>query len=247
MNLLLATPTMHKLVTSGYAGTIAAVGQVCAKHKIHWAYETADTMFIVDARNKLVEKFLSNPDRTHLLFVDSDSELGFTAVEKIITCGHAFASLPFCMRQIDLRAMYEYKDQPTFENVLATALTWCVDLASNDQQVVDGWVQARRTGFGCVLLERRVLEGPTYVTSVDIVAGKASTVQTGKMTNWFDRMKDPNPPHDFLSEDMAFCERVKHIATPMLCVDQVTHHNGTFSFGARLLDDQRYFMKKLNV
>lgn len=204
---------MHKLVTAGYACSVAAIGQVCAKHNIKWAYETTDTAFIVDARNNLVEKFLANPERTHLLMMDSDSQLSFQAVEKIVTCGYDFASLPFCMRVIDLEKLRTGVP-------LASALNWCVDLAPGEQKMENGWFQARRTGFGCVLLARRVLEA--------FPGG------------WFDRMMENDI---LLSEDMSFCERVKDVAQPMLCVDQTTYHNGTFSFGARLLDDTRYFAR----
>lgn len=230
MNLCLATPTMHKLVSAGYAKTVAAIGMVCAKHNIPWSMEQVDTAFIVDARNKLVEQFLSRPERTHLLMVDSDSELGFAAVEKIITCGFPFASLPFCMRQIDLQRFYDIvhaDDGFGFVNsadATAGSLTWCVDLADNNQPVVDGWVKARRTGFGCVLLAREVLER-------DWAKGI-----------WFNRTHDVNSNGQvLLSEDMSFCQRFEGIAQPMLCVDQLTLHNGTFSFGAKLIDDQRYF------
>lgn len=226
MNLCIATPTMHKLVSAGYAKTIAAIGMVCAKHSIPFAIVMSDTSFIVDARNSLVVEFLKNPDRTHLLMIDSDSELGFAAVEKLLTCDFPFASIPFCTRQIDLEALWlGGAEEVPFQSALAGAFKWCLDLADNNQQVQDGWIKARRTGFGCVLLQRSVLEG---------VAGQYG---------WFDRMVDPNPPGDLLSEDMSFCERVRDIATPMLCVDQVALHNGTFSFGARLLDDQRFFKR----
>lgn len=229
MNLCVATPTMHKLVSAGYAKTVAAIGMVCARHEISFKqYVQVDSKFIVDARNELVQKFLDAPHYTHLLMIDDDSELGSAPVEKLLTCGFPFASIPFCQREIDLNALGAWAQQGLpFESALAGSLKWCLDLADNNQPVVDGWVKARRTGFGCVLLERRVLEA--------FPGG------------WFDRMIDPTPPHDNLSEDMAFCERVKDIATPMLCIDQLTLHNGTFSFGARLIDDRRLFRLTPNV
>ncbi|MDE2098019.1 MAG: hypothetical protein KGL39_12270 [Patescibacteria group bacterium] len=231
MNLCIATPTMHKLVTAGYAKTIAAIGLVCKKHDIAYSMEMVDTAFIVDARNKLVELFLAKPERTHLLMIDSDSELGFEACEKLITCGYPFASLPFPMRQIDLLNLFVMGIQNTehfmarsrysFDNALAASLTWCVDLGDKEVSVENGWVKARRTGFGCVLLERGLLEAFP--------------------SSWFDRVYEGGT---WLSEDMSFCERVKNFARPMLCIDQLTLHNGTFSFGARLIDDQRYFRRE---
>lgn len=246
MNLLLATPTMYKMVSAGYAKTVAAIGMVCAKHSIPWSMEQVDTAFIVDARNKLVELFLARPERTHILMVDSDSELGFQPIEKLLTCGFPFASIPFCQRQIDLRALWAAGANPLmlFDNALASSLTWCVDLEETNERIENGWAYARRTGFGCVLLARTVfdeLAKPRTMSRTTELG--VATWQESITEGWFDRMTDPNPPHDFLSEDMAFCERVKNIAKPRLCLDQLTLHNGTFSFGARLIDDRRYFQK----
>lgn len=223
MNLLLATPTMHQLVSAGFSHTVAALGWVCAKHNIKWGYETADTQHVIDARNSLVKQFLSTA-ATHILFCDSDSQVGPTAIEKVITSGFPFASLPFCIKRIDLKALGAYaQQQVTYEQAIASSLKWCLDLLPGETEIHNGWIKAKRTGFGFVLLERRMLDWTP--------------------DGWFDRLYEQDGA-TFASEDMAFCERVKHIATPMLCVDQVTHHNGTFSFGARLLDDQRYFMKR---
>ena len=218
MNLCIATPTMYSQVNVGYAETLVAIARVCQVRGINLFKIGVDSSDIVTARNMMVMKFLAYSDRTHLLMIDSDSEVGLAAMDKLLASKHLFTALPFCKRQIDLERFYLHRSLLTTPEATAAALDWCLELEDGRHDVVDGFMPVRRTGFGCVLLAREVLER----------IGEA----------WFDRLEIDG---ELLSEDTSFCERARTIARPMLIVDQPVYHCGTFRYGAKFLDDPRYF------
>lgn len=220
MNLCIATPTMYSQVNVGYAETLVAIGRVCQVRGINFFKIGVDTSDIVTARNMMVMQFLKHSDRTHLLMIDSDSEAGLKAIDKLLASPHLFSALPFCKREIDLLALWAAGAHPTmlFEKSLASSLKWCLELEDGLQSVENGFMQVRRTGFGCVLLTRELLER----------MGEA----------WFDRLEIGG---ELLSEDTSFCERARHVAKPMILVDEPTYHCGSFRFGAKFIDDPRYF------
>jgi hypothetical protein len=219
MNLCIATPTMYSQVNVGYAETLVSIARVAQVRGINLFKIGVDSSDIVTARNMLVMQFLKYSDRTHLLMVDSDSEVGLKAMDKLLASKHLFTALPFCKRDINLKELqFRLKSNHSLEGSLASSLTWCLDLEDGMQEVVDGFMPVRRTGFGCVLLTRELLER----------MGEA----------WFDRIEVNG---EVLSEDTSFCERARSIAKPFVIVDQAVYHCGTFRYGARFLDDPRYF------
>lgn len=220
MQIVVATPTMHRQVSAGYSGTVAAIGMVAKRLNIEWRLEQVDTSFIVDARNALTRSFLAQKAATHMLMIDSDSEVPPAAVERLLRSGFEFAALPFPTRRIDLSAFYSVATLGMpLASALAASLEWCIKPVE-PVVPVDGWIRAERTGFGCVLLARRVIEAMGD-------------------DGWFNPLVENGTQ---LSEDMSFCVRAKPHAELMILADQVVWHNGTFSYGARLIDDPRLFL-----
>lgn len=224
MNLCIATPTMYLQCAAGFAETLVEVGRVCAARGINFYQIGVDSCDVVTARNLLVMKFLGLSDRTHLLFIDFDSKAKLRAIDRLLASEHQFSALPFCKRQINLEEFANrIRTGHSYEQALACSFTWCLDFEDGTRPVVDGWMQVRRTGFGCVLLTRELLER----------MGEA----------WFNKL---TINREELSEDTSFCERARSIAKPHVLVEEPTWHCGSFHFGTRFLDDPRYFGRTEN-
>ncbi|AZO15241.1 MULTISPECIES: hypothetical protein [unclassified Mesorhizobium] len=176
-----------------------------------------DSADIAANRNHLASIALSQPERTHLLFVDSDMEFRPQTV--------------FRMLQLDrpiIGCVYP-KRRP-----LSSSLEDFVVNVGNQTRlhVLNGICQVAGVGMGLTLVHRTVLE---------------QMVGTGELRQWRPDRSAPlhygffDPiatKSSYTSEDLSFCNRWTELCNGEICalVDEEIGHVGEFTYKARLLD-----------
>jgi hypothetical protein len=185
---------------------------IAAKLGINYSIDTmVNESLIPRGRNNLVAKFLFNQTASHLMFIDTD--LGFDA-ESILRL--------LCANQDVVGGVYPMKRVP---------IRYVINTVPNPQ-VLGDLVEVSTLGTGFMLVKREVINNMIaahpelkYRDNIGIGAQYEPF-----MYALFDTMIDTNG--HYLSEDWAFCKRVREKLEMPIWVDTEIKldHTGTYNF-----------------
>jgi hypothetical protein len=177
---------------------------------IDWTMETmTNESLITRARNTLTAKFLTNPDSTHLMFIDAD--IGWEPWHLLV------------MLNADkdvIGGLYPMKSLP---------IKWCVN--GFDGAKEDGQLQeVSKTGTGFLLIKRHVFEKlnkhPHVIPFKNDIGLPAEL--DAHMKTYFDTGVRENR---YYSEDWAFCENWRDLGGEVWVDKRVLlKHSGTYVF-----------------
>ena len=192
---------------------------------IDWTVETmTNESLITRARNTLTAKFLSNPDSTHLMFIDAD--IGWEPWHLLVMLN----------RDVDIiGGLYPMKSLP---------IKWCVNGFEGAEEGVDGLQEVTKTGTGFMLIKRAVFEKmkghPSVKPFINDIGLPAELNKD--MKTYFDTGVRENR---YYSEDWAFCENWRDLGGKIWVDKRVLlRHVGTYVFD-QAAQDQVY--KELHV
>jgi len=177
---------------------------------IDWTMETmTNESLITRARNTLTAKFLTNPDSTHLMFIDAD--IGWEPWHLLV------------MLNADkdvIGGLYPMKSLP---------IKWCVN--GFDGAKEDGALQeVSKTGTGFLLIKRHVFEKLNKHPHVIPFKNDIGLPQEldAHMKTYFDTGVRENR---YYSEDWAFCENWRDLGGEVWVDKRVLlKHSGTYVF-----------------
>lgn len=209
---LVATPTAGGLVASGYASTLMATAR--AARDAGWNFDNLafDGADVVMARNFLANHVLRDKRLSHVLFLDSDMRVQQPVIERFIALDKPMLGAVYPRRQIDL-ARYGAAlkaGHPEIE-AQAMAMDFNVQIKTKSLQIVDSLCLVNGVGFGCVLIQRGVLE---QMVSEGIAAEVPSSIlkTQGLGETHYDFFSTlPLAGGGYLSEDYSFCARVRRM------------------------------------
>ena len=194
-----ATPCYGGNITEGCFSSYLRYSMLAMKHGIPFSLDTmVNESLVTRARNNLVAKFLTNPNATHLMFIDADiawepeSVLRLVLHDKGIVCG-----------------AYPMKSEPIryVLNILKSA------------QHHDPLYEVSTAGTGFMLIKREVIEG--LIKAMPETKYRDSLNLGEKyepyMYALFDTEIDENG--HYLSEDWTFCKRVREQLKKPIWVD----------------------------
>jgi hypothetical protein len=178
---------------------------------IDWTMETMTNESLISrARNTLTAKFLSNPDSTHLMFVDAD--IGWEPWHLLVMLN----------RDVDvIGGLYPMKSLP---------VKWCVNGFDGAEEGPDGLQEVTKTGTGFLLMKRHVFEKLNAHPAVkpfnsDIGLPPELNVY---MKTYFDTAVRENR---YYSEDWTFCENWRDLGGKIWVDKRVLlRHTGTYVF-----------------
>jgi len=178
---------------------------------IDWTMETMTNESLISrARNTLTAKFLSNPDSTHLMFIDAD--IGWEPWHLLVMLN----------RDVDvIGGLYPMKSLP---------VKWCVNGFDGAEEGPDGLQEVTKTGTGFLLMKRGVFEKLNAHPAVkpfnsDIGLPPELNVY---MKTYFDTAVRENR---YYSEDWTFCENWRDIGGKVWVDKRVLlKHTGTYVF-----------------
>jgi hypothetical protein len=162
------------------------------------------------ARNTLTAKFLSNPESTHLMFIDAD--IGWEPWHLLVMLN----------RDVDvIGGLYPMKSLP---------VKWCVNGFDGAEEGPDGLQEVTKTGTGFLLMKRHIFEKLNAHPAVkpfnsDIGLPPELNVY---MKTYFDTAVRENR---YYSEDWTFCENWRDLGG-RIWVDKrvLLKHTGTYVF-----------------
>jgi len=178
---------------------------------IDWTMETMTNESLISrARNTLTAKFLSNPDSTHLMFIDAD--IGWEPWHLLVLLN----------RDVDvIGGLYPMKSLP---------VKWCVNGFDGAEEGPDGLQEVTKTGTGFLLMKRGVFEKLNAHPAVkpfnsDIGLPPELNVH---MKTYFDTAVRENR---YYSEDWTFCENWRDLGGRVWVDKRVLlKHTGTYVF-----------------
>lgn len=239
MKVLIGTPTTQGTVTTAYAHTLVAATTALTEAKATYRLMVVDGADVVMARTIIAHAFLADPDLTHLLFLDSDMAIDGKVLRHLVGLGAPIVGAAYTERRIDLAAFADaMAKEPDIERARALSAAFTLRMSAGRKEVRNGVVEAEGFGFGCVLIARSVFEALIARGAVQpkVSAKLRASGLKGDIWGFFEPMETPDG--DQLSEDYAFCARVRSLGDiPLLAyVGPGIGHVGPFTYGAAFIE-----------
>lgn len=182
---------------------------------LDWSLETTVNESIISrARNSLIANFLSQEEKTHLMFIDSD--IGWEPWHLLVLAN----------RRVDvISGLYSMKTLP---------VRWVVNTLENAEQGPDGLVEVGRAGCGFMLINRNVFTKLNQHPEVKPYANDTDSVNNEHLRTYFDTSVRNNR---YYSEDLTFCENWRQLGGKIWVDTRVLlTHNGNFNYSATTQD-----------
>jgi hypothetical protein len=209
---LIATPCYGGMLCRNYALSLLALQKTFFGHglPLDFHLRQGDSL-VTRARNDCVAYFLSNPQFTHLFFIDGD--IGFTpeAALRILRADRDIAAgvYPLKRKNWPAKGTPAGTTQAQFE-AMYTRYAANTGKAGEDVDLLidsDGFMKVREapTGFMCIkrgVFDRLIAAYPELQYTPDWPKG--TYPEGGVHYRFFDTMVDPQSRR-YLSEDYAFC------------------------------------------
>jgi hypothetical protein len=185
-------------------------GNMARELGINWTIETMTNESLISrARNTLTAKFLTNPDSTHLMFIDAD--IGWEPWHLLVLLNH----------DVDvIGGLYPMKSLP---------IRWCINGVEGAESR-ENLQEVSKTGTGFMLIKRSVFERldshpATKPFRNDLGLPKELDPY---MKTYFDTaVRDGR----YYSEDWTFCENWRDLGGKVWVDPRVTlKHTGTYTF-----------------
>jgi hypothetical protein len=210
---LFVTPCFGEKLTMNYVLSIIPLQREAIAAQMHcdFHFRPGDSL-VTRVRNDCVAFFLSQPQYTHLFWIDADIGFSPQAAFRLLLCGHDIAAGVYPLKREDWPAdgVPAGTTRRKFEEFYQryTVNTGRVGEAGVDIVIDrDGFIKVREapTGFMCIkraVFDRLVARYPELAYTPDWPEG---TVPRGNVHfRFFDVMVDPQSRR-YLSEDYGFC------------------------------------------
>jgi len=183
----------------------------CRQLGIDWTIETMTNESLISrARNTLTAKFLSNPDSTHLMFIDAD--IGWEPWHLLVLLN----------RDVDvIGGLYPMKTLP---------VKWVVNGFDGAEEGPDGLQEVSKTGTGFLLIKRHVFEKLNSHPAV--VPFNSDIGLPPELNQWMKTYFDTDVRENrYYSEDWTFCENWRDLGGKVWVDKRVLlKHTGTYVF-----------------
>jgi hypothetical protein len=239
LNVLIALPTYDNSVHLDFAMALARLMETFKERGIGFEYIHTASSHIIRARNFFANYFLSHPEFTHVLFLDTDMDFRREAVPRLLAGNKPVAGIACPYRFFDRERTI------TGNDVGLTLREWQAKTVDYNTALVadtagsavanDGWVEVHHIGTGIFLVRRDALEAlaastPCYRPP----AQYAAYLPDGRFHAFFDTTDDRGV---YLSEDLSFCRRVRAAGMSVWAlIDETIVHHGASAISGQYLD-----------
>ncbi|MDR3097777.1 MAG: hypothetical protein LBV73_11975 [Paraburkholderia sp.] len=237
LNVLIALPTYDNSVHFDFAMALAGLMETFKERGVRFDYIHTASSHIIRARNFFANYFLSHPEFTHVLFLDTDMDFSREAVPRLLAGNKPVAGVACPYR------FFDAEKKITSEDVGLSLREWqekTVDYNTairtdekGSSTVNNGWVEVNHIGTGIFLIRRDALEVLAPLTQCYRPPSQyASYLPDGRFHAFFDTAGEEGV---YLSEDLSFCQRVRAAGMSVwaLIDEKIVHHgnakiSGTF-------------------
>ena len=237
----------HTCHTS-YMMSIIKMMMIFTKEKINIAlYPITFDSLINRARNAAVAQFLSDPDNTHLLFIDSDIEFSVDLILRMIREDKDVMGIGYAQKWLNIGKMKQVFSEL---NVPKDPIQLCTNASIHLIPGEKGPVQeVEYCTTGCLLIKRHVIEKMMekyperkFMNDVDAYMGS----DPEKFYNLFCIEIHPETKR-LESEDYAFCRLWREMGGKIhVLLDANLRHHGWFGYDNNIYRQLQYFNIKDN-
>jgi len=262
--LLICTPCFANLMSAGYFHSVLQLKEKLIIHRVkHEIATTGNESLITRARNYFVSIFLSKPEYTHLLFIDSDITFNPDSVIRMLiskkeVVGGAYPKKSILWETIPSLVLENPNITP--EQLEKKSHDYALNVISHYDpnqydstitlQITNGYMKVAYIATGFMLLTRNVLESmmvffPELKYEND-VPGYNLEKNQNYFYSLFDCIIDPHSRR-YLSEDYAFCNRwIKMGGDIWLDVTCNLNHSGSYDFKGGIMEKFRSHVQPIN-
>lgn len=239
MRVMIATPTTGGLTTTAYTQSVVAATIAIHERGGTYRHLSIDGADVVIARNILAHAFMKDESCDHILFLDSDMAVEVSVFRHLLDLGAPMVGAAYSERRLDLgafaKAMAEEENEP---RARALASNFTVRMAPGEKNVRNGCCPVDALGFGCVLIAKPVFRAliDRRVVKPFVSSKLQSLGMTDVVHDFFDEIELENG--DWLSEDYAFCRRVKALGDVevLAYVGGGVGHVGAFTYSGPYIE-----------
>jgi hypothetical protein len=216
-HLCVATPCFAGNITQAYHTSMMELASEAAARGIGFSaiYSAGDSL-ITRARNRLANRFLEQPDRSHLLFIDADIGFSPDQVFRLLASGHNVVGGVYPLKNIFWDRIASGDLTPAVRQ--ARSLEYVVGAGDAPREDGHGFLAVDYVGTGFLLIARETLEllcarFPETRYFTDDAADKNFFQQDIARTPKY-ALFDTRIDHKtgrYLSEDYAFCELCREV------------------------------------
>lgn len=199
------------------------------------------------ARNAAVAQFLSNPDNTHLLFIDSDIEFSMDVILRMIQANKDVIGVGYAQKWLNIHKMkHVFSEAEVPKDPIQLCTNASIHLMPGEQGPIQ---EVEYCTTGCLLIKRQVIETMLeryperkFINDVDAYMGS----DPEKFYNLFCIEIHPETKR-LESEDYAFCRLWREIGGKIhVIVDASLKHFGWFAYDNHIYRQLNYFNIKNN-
>ncbi|MEL7164655.1 MAG: hypothetical protein AAGL96_04205 [Pseudomonadota bacterium] len=233
MKVLVASPFANDNSTLGYTATVAWLSQLLAERGVPFDYYPAISGDVVLNRNVIAHRFLSDPDATHLIMLDSDMQVEKSVFAHFLAQDHEFMGAVYARRKIDLARFHaEAQAGKDVGTAKALASDFIVHFPSTRVAFENHFTPVTGIGLGCVMIARRVFQSILDAGLAPQTPDKAAH-QFGIGNQYHDFFRTiRHEDGSMTSEDYAFCQRATQSGTVQIMgyIGPGVHHTGQFQY-----------------
>ncbi|MGA9148289.1 MAG: hypothetical protein WBZ04_12075 [Candidatus Nanopelagicales bacterium] len=215
VNVYLGTPVAGGVVAHDYMHSVFAIQRHFEKLGWGLKFVTQPDGLVTRPRNAFASVVVRNEEFTHLLMLDADVVIAPESVERMIRADHDVVGAGVPLRQVDWNKVRDHLDlipsatAAELRSVSHRFAAW-FEPRGGSRVPVDGFLPALVIGSAALLISRETLCRLVEESAVDAFKFGAHA-SDGKESGW--TFFDPFVSADgvYLSEDYAFCERVRGI------------------------------------
>ena len=234
---LVATPCFAGLCSAEYMTSMSRLAALASTYKIDISLVTGrNESLITRARNNLASEFLSIPEATHLMFIDSDIGFDPNDVIKLILRDKDVVAGPYPQKKLNWAGIKEVASNGGSEEEMKIASLIFTHALKDEDGVLKNRLnltgevtEVDYAGTGFMLIKREVLEQMRDAMTDDewySIPGIEA-----KMYDFF-KLHIDKKNRLYLGEDWTFCQTWKDMGGKVWLDESIVlKHVGSYTFG----------------
>jgi glycosyltransferase involved in cell wall biosynthesis len=239
--LYIATPVYGEEVNVGYMDSIVQLSKEFQKGGIASVRQhIMHTSLIVKARNDSLSNFMNETELDYFIFIDADISFNPLDVIKLMNHDKPLVAATYPKKHLNWAEIHNcfVTDMPDTSKELIEKTSEYTIYHKKKKKLEDGLLEVDRVGTGFMMIKRSLVE------KLEKKYPELMYKENGKKGYGFFETMIKRKEH--LSEDYAFCERVKSVKEKVY-IDpsiEINHHGGNIKFYGNYQNHLTYGNKK---
>ena len=159
---MIATPCYDQQVSEPYFMSMLKAAMGFKDLGIKFAVSTVSDSLVTRARDNLIAKFMSNPDFTHIMFIDADIGFDYEDIVRMLWHDKDIITGSYPIKNINWKKVEKLvKDGVPTSDLMAKSLRYVVNPVKSTKgevEVDNGALKIYDAGTGFMLIKREVIE-----------------------------------------------------------------------------------------